>query len=323
MLYPYKFNPILKEMIWGGSKIPHKLNLLVGPNVKIGECFALSGLANDLSIVSNGELAGVSIVHLIETYKADLLGQKVYEQFGTNFPLLLKFIDANDDLSIQVHPNDELAKKKHKTFGKTEMWYVMEAEPDATLISGFSKPTSAEEFQSKYASEQLMKLMQKHHTSPGDAFFIPAGKVHSIGSGNLIAEIQQTSDITYRLFDFNRTDKFGMPRELHHELAMEAMNYSDNKSGKVSYSVAPNSTENLVQCSYFTTNVLHVHGQLTTDYSQLDSFVVLMNVGGKCTVEVDDLTISLNEMEAVLVPTVINNLNLKSTRGAKLLEVYV
>ena len=322
MLYPLKFNPILKEMIWGGQKIPQTLNVEVADDVKIGENFAVSGLKNDLSVVSNGDLAGKNMLELMETYKGELLGEKVYQQFGTNFPLLIKYIDANDDLSIQVHPDDELAKVKHDSFGKTEMWYVVDAEKGAGLISGFSKKTTAEEFETYHSSGKLMELMAKHPTAEGDTFFIPAGKVHSIGSGNLIAEIQQTSDITYRIYDFDRRDKFGNPRELHHELAMDAMDFTDDASGKVDYKVQNNESVNIASCQYFTTNMLEVKGGVTKDYTQLDSFVILMNVGGKCSIETEGHVIELKEMEAVLVPAAINELDLKAD-AAKLLEVYI
>lgn len=323
MLYPLKFNPILKEMIWGGKKIPQKLNVNVDEDVKIGENFAVSGLKNDQSVVSNGPLAGKNMTELIEAYKEELLGAKVYQQFGTNFPLLIKYIDANDDLSIQVHPNDEQAKIKHNSFGKTEMWYVVDTEANADLVSGFSKKTTAEEFEQYHSSGMLMELMQKHPTAAGDTFFIPAGKVHSIGAGNLIAEIQQTSDITYRIYDFDRRDKFGNPRELHHELAMDAMNFTDNESGKVEYTAKDNESVNLATCQYFTTNKLDVNGSVSKDYSQLDSFVILMNVGGKCTIKSADTTIELNEMEATLVPAAIDTLELSAEGTAKLLEVYI
>ncbi len=322
MLYPLKFNPILKEMIWGGKKIPQKLNIDVAEDIKIGENFAVSGLKNDLSVVSNGALAGKNIAELIEAYKGDLLGEQVYKQFGMNFPLLIKYIDANDDLSIQVHPDDVLAKEKHNSFGKTEMWYVIDTEKDAGLISGFSKKTDAKEFEAFHSSKRLMELMQKHTTSEGDVFFIPAGKVHSIGRGNLIAEIQQTSDITYRIYDFDRTDKFGNSRELHHELAMDAMNFSDNEAGKVAYDVVDNESVNVARCKYFTTNMVSVKGTLTKDYSQLDSFVILMNVSGNCTIEAAGVTIELNEMEATLIPASVNSI-VVNAQLAKLLEVYV
>ncbi len=321
MLYPLKFTPILKEMIWGGSKIPETLKVEVDSDAKIGENYALSGLENDLSIVSNGDLKGKNLVELINQFKDQLLGKKIYDQFGSKFPLLLKYIDANDDLSIQVHPDDELAKIKHNSFGKTEMWYVIEAEENAGLISGFSKKTSAEEFDELHKNKEIMSLMQKHATQKGDSFFIPAGKVHSIGKGNLIAEIQQTSDITYRIYDFDRVDKFGNPRELHHELAMDAMNFSDDDSGKVNYAPAQNQSVNIAECQYFTTNFITVDGETSKKYESLDSFVILMNVSGECNIKYGDYSTSLNMMETALIPACIDEISI--TGNAELLEVYI
>ncbi len=321
MLYPLKFTPILKEMIWGGSKIPETLKMSIDSETKIGENYALSGLEKDLSVVSNGDLKGKNLVELIDQYKDQLIGEKIYSLFGSKFPLLLKYIDANDDLSIQVHPNDELAKVKHNSFGKTEMWYVISAEENAGLISGFSKKTSAEEFEELHKNKQIMSLMQKHDTNKGDAFFIPAGKVHSIGKGNLIAEIQQTSDITYRIYDFDRVDKFGNPRELHHELAMDSMNFSDDDSGKVDYSPITNQSVNVAECQYFTTNFIDVNGEISKNYTSIDSFVILMNVSGECTIKSGDFTTSLNMMETALIPACLNEISI--TGNAELLEVYI
>lgn len=323
MLYPLKFNPILKEMIWGGQKIPTTLNLDVAEDVKIGENFVVSGLPNDLSVVANGELAGKNMKELIHAHKGDLLGEQVYNQFADKFPLLIKFIDANDDLSIQVHPNDDQAKIKHNTFGKTEMWYVMDQEPEATLISGFSKVTSQAEFAQKHNAGEIMDLMQKYETKRGDLFFIPAGKVHSIGSGNLIAEIQQTSDITYRIYDFDRKDKFGNSRELHHELALEAMNYADNESGKVEYAITENSSVNVVDCQYFRTNVLSCSGKLTTNYSDLNSFVIYVAVEGTGTISANGESVTISEQEAVLIPAALESVQVESADGLKILEVYI
>ena len=310
-------------MIWGGQSIPNTLKLSVSPEAKIGEDFTVSGLKTDVSVVANGALKGQSLIELIQQYKGELLGEKVYRKFGEKFPLLIKFIDANDDLSIQVHPNDDLAKKKHNAFGKTEMWYVMDREEGAKLISGFSKKTSAEEFEEYHQSKNLMSLMQEVETQKGDSFFIPAGKVHSIGKGNLIAEIQQTSDLTYRIFDFDRTDKFGNPRELHHELAKDAMNYADTDTGKVEYEVIKNKSVNLVECTYFTTNFLLVESEVERDYTHLDSFVILINTHGSCELFTGDFQIELKEMESLLVPASVDRIRMKSTTTASLLEVWI
>ncbi|MCW3806142.1 type I phosphomannose isomerase catalytic subunit [Plebeiibacterium marinum] len=323
MLHPLKFNPILKEMLWGGKKIPARLKIDVAKDATVGENFAVSGLESDVSVVSEGPLKGKNLKELIEDYKGDLIGKKVYDAFGSKFPLLIKYIDANDDLSIQVHPNDEQAKIKHNAFGKTEMWYVVEAEENASLISGFSKKTTAEEFDEMHKNGKIMELMKKHPTHEGDTFFIPAGKVHSIGSGNLIAEIQQTSDITYRIYDFDRKDKFGNSRELHHELAMDSMNFSDDDSGKVNYDLTNNTSIKLASCKYFTTNIIEATQPCDKDYTNCDSFVILMNTGGACEISTSDYTTSLNDMEAVLIPASINKVSITPKSSVKLLEVYI
>jgi len=323
MLYPLKFYPILKEMIWGGKRIPQSLNIKTEQDIKIGENFIVSGLPNDLSIVSNGELKGKNLVELIDEFKGELIGTRIYDQFGNKFPLLIKIIDANDDLSIQVHPNDEQAKIKHGSFGKTEMWYVMDAEENASLISGFSKKTDAKEFEEMHKEKRIMELMQRHKTHSGDTFFIPAGKIHSIGKGNLIAEIQQTSDITYRIYDFDRKDKFGNPRELHHELALEAMNFSDNESGKITYQNKFNESVNIADCQYFTTNIINLDNKLTKDYSLIESFIILINVSGECTIVYNDISLNIYEQEAVLIPACIDKVILSSEKGSRLLETFI
>lgn len=322
-MYPLKFQPILKEMIWGGQKIPMVLGKESNENVAIGECFAVSGLLSDLSVVSNGALKGENLVELINEYQGVLLGSRIYAEFGNKFPLLIKFIDAKDDLSIQVHPDDQLAKSQHNSFGKTEMWYVIETELNSKLISGFSKKTSQSEFEDYHSSKRLMELMQTCSTAPGDSYFIPAGKVHSIGKGNVIAEIQQTSDITYRIYDFDRRDKLGNARELHHDLALKAMDYQDDESGKVNYERKLNESVNLASCKYFTTNLLELNTKVMKDYSELDSFVILMNVGGECTVNYKDQSLTLGTMESALIPACINQIEIDTNSNAKLLEVYI
>lgn len=236
-LYPLKFEPILKDKIWGGEKLKKVLDKPTDSK-ECGESWELSGVAGDVSIVSEGELKGKSLTELIGTYTGDLLGKKVYSRFGNNFPLLIKFIDANQDLSIQVHPNDAMAKERHNSFGKTEMWYVVDAEPGATLISGFNKPTSKEEYLEYFNSGKLTDLLNKENVENDDVFYLPAGRVHTIGKGLLIAEIQQTSDITYRIYDFDRTDAQGNKRELHVEQALGAIDFGFYKEYKTAYDKA-------------------------------------------------------------------------------------
>lgn len=323
MLYPLKFKPILKEMIWGGKIIPQKLNIEVQEDAKVGEFFAVSGLPKDVSVIANGSFAGKTLIELIDEFKGEILGDSVYEEFDNKFPLLIKFIDANDDLSVQVHPNDEQARMQHNAFGKTEMWYVVDNQKGASLISGFTKKTNADEYQQMFNKGKLMELMQEVGTNKGDCFFIPAGRVHSIGRGNVIAEIQQTSDITYRIYDFDRKDKEGNPRELHKELALKAMNYDDDQSGKVDYQAEVNRSSELATCKYFTTNLLKVSGNYKADYNNIESFVILICTEGRCSISVNGELLELHEFEASLIPACINEVKIESPSGANLLEVYI
>jgi len=224
-LYPLMFEPVLKPTLWGGRKLGTALGKPLPPNELIGESWEVSGVKDNISVVANGPLQGRLLTDLMDTYKSDLLGAGVYERYPDEFPLLIKFIDANQDLSIQVHPDDELARQRHNSFGKTEMWYVIDAEPGATLISGFNRPTSRAEYLEYFHNGRLMELLNRESVAPGDVFFLPAGRVHTIGKGLLIAEIQQTSNITYRIYDFDRVDKDGNKRQLHTEEALDAIDY--------------------------------------------------------------------------------------------------
>src|SRR5882757_2449180 len=247
-LYPLKFKTIYKDKIWGGQKIKTYLHKDFGSLPNCGETWEISGVKSDVSVVADGELAGESLADLLEKYQSELVGQKVYAHFGNIFPLLVKFIDANEDLSIQVHPNDELAKKRHNSFGKTEMWYVIEADPGSTLIAGFNKELTQQEYLDKFNSGHLMDILNKEDVKAGDVFFLPAGRVHTIGKGLLIAEIQQTSDITYRIYDFDRVDAQGNKRELHTEEALAALDYKVHPDYKTIYPHQVNGAVNVVTC---------------------------------------------------------------------------
>lgn len=319
LLYPLKFQPIYKEMLWGGQA----LKPTGSPLDNVGEIYALSGLSSDVSIVENGPLKGQSLVELIEKFKGDFIGTHIFEKFHTNFPLLFKFIDAAKDLSVQVHPNDEVAMKKHNSFGKTEMWYVVDRAEGSTLISGLSRETSAEELNKLKAEGELVSVMNRVKTQPGDVFFIPAGRVHTIGNGNVIAEIQQTSNITYRLYDFDRKDKHGNMRELHWEDSLDAMIMDDDNSGLVDYKAKLNCSTNVVDCNYFTTNVLEVEGVVEKNYSTIDSFVVLMGVNGSITITSEAGDITLNQYETLMIPASFNNITISSEGKSKCIEVYV
>src|ERR1700739_2128238 len=255
-LYPLKFKTIFKDKIWGGQKIRTYLHKDFGSLPNCGETWEISGVKSDVSIVANGELEGKSLADLLEKYQGELVGNEVYKHFGNTFPLLVKFIDANDDLSIQVHPNDELAKKRHNSFGKTEMWYVIEADPGSTLISGFNQPMDEQKYLEKFNSGHLMDILNREDVKAGDVYFLPAGRVHTIGKGLLIAEIQQTSDITYSIYDFDRVDDKGTKLELHTQEAIDAIDYNFYPDYKTKYQPKKNETVKLVKCPYFTTNLL-------------------------------------------------------------------
>ncbi|HUH46983.1 MAG TPA: type I phosphomannose isomerase catalytic subunit [Arenibacter sp.] len=318
-LYPLKFHPILKERLWGGTKLKEVLGKPIDSDIT-GESWELSGVAGDVSKVANGELEGVSLQDLILKYPGDILGKSVIARFGTDFPILIKFIDAKQDLSIQLHPNDELAKKRHNSFGKTEMWYVMDADPHAELVVGFNKQVTKEEYIKSIGDNSLLSLLNYEKVKEGDTFFINTGKIHAIGAGVLLAEIQQTSDITYRVFDFNRKDRDGNFRELHTELALDAIDYEKKDDFKISYSHDRDSINPMVSCSYFTTNFLNLSKSMELDIKQRNSFTIYMCVAGSATIKNDFGEAALQKGETVLIPAQSKYLKI-STMNAKLLEV--
>jgi mannose-6-phosphate isomerase len=322
-LYPLKFTPILKDKIWGGSKLKTVLNKDFSPLPNAGESWEISGVEGDISVVSNGFLAGNDLEELIEIYMGDLVGDQVYENFGVEFPLLIKFIDANDVLSIQVHPDDELSKERHNAYGKTEMWYVIEADKGSELIVGFNQNISKEEYLAKLEEGKLEEILNNAPVKEGSCFFIPAGRVHAIGKGILLAEIQQTSDVTYRMYDFNRTDDAGNPRELHTELAVDAIDYSYEKKYETTYQTEINKTSELVRCPYFTTNILEFDQSVEKDYVELDSFVIYMCLEGDMDITYGEDSLTIAKGESVLIPAIINNLTLTPKTKTKILEVYI
>ncbi|GAB3929790.1 type I phosphomannose isomerase catalytic subunit [Mucilaginibacter myungsuensis] len=322
-LYPLQFKTIYKDKIWGGQKIRTYLGKDFGDLPNCGETWEISGVKSDVSVVENGSLAGQSLADLLEQYKDQLVGKHVYDHFGNIFPLLVKFIDANDDLSIQVHPDDELAKKRHNSFGKTEMWYVIEADPGSTLIAGFSEKVDEQIYVDKLNSGHIMDILNKEDVAAGDVFFLPAGRVHTIGKGLLIAEIQQTSDITYRIYDFDRVDDKGQKRELHTELALAANDYNVYPEYKTKYTPVKNEDVHLVTCPYFTTNVLDFTEGVTKDYSNLDSFVIYVCLEGALTVKYDGGEIAVKMGECALIPNSIDKVELTTEGGFKILESYI
>ena len=319
-LYPLKFKPILKDKIWGGQKLSNFLNKSTDSGMA-GESWELSDVEGDTSLVANGNLSGTSLKTLMEQYKADLVGEKVYTQFGSKFPLLIKYIDAKKDLSVQLHPNDALAKERHQSFGKTEMWYVMQADEGSNLIIDFNQPMTAALYKKHLNSKTLTSILNFETVTTGDTFFIEVGRVHAIGAGVLLAEIQQTSDITYRVYDWDRTDAEGNMRELHNDLAMDAIDFDMPDDFKVSYDATKNTSEQLVSCPYFTTNVLDVEGSISKQNIQ-DSFMIYMAVDGDAVFEVDGKATKLSFGETILIPASIKDFKITAP-NARLLEVYI
>lgn len=321
MLYPLKFKPILKERLWGGTKLNNVLGKPIESEIT-GESWELSGVDGDISVVSHGPLEGLSLQELIEKEGKNLLGESVVERFGLDFPILIKFIDAQKDLSIQLHPHDDLAKKRHNSFGKTEMWYIMDADPGSKLIVGFNKTVEKEEYVKSLEEDTLLDLMNYEEVKEGDTFFINTGKIHAIGAGVLLAEIQQTSDITYRVFDFNRKDKNGNLRELHTDLALDAIDYEKKDDFKVSYAKQPNAHNSMVESPYFKTNFLDLDDSMTIDLSTRDSFSIYMCVGGEGNVSNDAGSTPFKKGETILVPALSNSVTIE-TQKARLLEVSI
>lgn len=320
-LYPLKFKPILKERLWGGSKLKETFGKPSKSEIT-GESWEISTVKGDISIVANGDLVNTSLQDLIERNPEELLGKSVVERFGKEFPILIKFIDAKQDLSIQLHPNDELAKERHDSFGKTEMWYIMDADPGAQLIVGFKNDVSKEQYAKSLENDTLLDLLNYEKVKEGNTFFINTGKIHAIGAGVLLAEIQQTSDVTYRIFDFNRKDKDGNLRELHTELALDAIDYKKKDDFKIAYSKEKNKINAMVDCPYFKTDFLDLDKDHHMNTEHIDSFIIFMCVDGEAIIENESGTVMVQKGETTLVPAITKNINIK-TNGVKLLEVTI
>lgn len=323
-LYPIKFKTIYFDKIWGGNRLNTILNKNYGQLPNCGESWEISGVEGNISVVDNGFLTGNNLQELIEIYMGDLVGDKVFEQFGEEFPLLIKFIDAQQDLSIQVHPNDKLSKERHNAYGKTEMWYVVDAEDGALINSGFNQEVSKEKYLEHTKNGTLTELLHYDKTEEGDVFFIPAGRVHAIGKGAMVAEIQQTSDITYRIFDYNRKDDKGNERELHTDLAIDAIDFSYKDEYKTKYEVEQNKSSEIVSCDYFTTNILSFDSTIDKNYNQLDSFIIYINLDGQFEIEFNGETVKVNKGETILIPASLESFQLNPlTKNVKTLEVYI
>ena len=323
-MYPLKFNPILKSMIWGGEKLSQYKGVDTFQK-NIGESWELSGVPGNESVVSNGEFAGRTITELIKEYGAELLGRHVYETYGENFPLLIKFIDARDDLSIQVHPDDAMAQAVHgQPFGKTEMWYVVSADKDAHLMSGLSAEITPEEYVSRVENNTITDVLCDYKVQSGDVFFLPAGRIHSIGKGCFIAEIQQTSDLTYRIYDFGRLGLDEKPRQLHTELAKDAIDYSVSEDYRTAYTPIPNVDTPLVECEYFKTHLLDLTEPLSVDMKSKDSFMIVICLRGKGELlDSNGNFVALRQGETVLVSASVVDVLFVPANSLELLTCWV
>jgi mannose-6-phosphate isomerase len=316
--YPLVFEPILQDRIWGGTKLKTDLGKNI-PTQTTGESWELSAVEGNVSVVKNGTLSGTPLTDLLDQSPDDILGTAVHKRFGKQFPLLFKFLDAREDLSIQVHPNDELAKKRHNSFGKTEMWYVMQADEGSRIIVGFNHKSSADEYLEKLESKQLIDILNQEPAKKGDVYFLETGTIHAIGAGIVIAEIQQTSDITYRIYDWDRLDANGNGRQLHVQEALDAMNYNTTDTKK-EYSKEENTSNAMVDCPYFTTNFLPLNGTIEVAKNG-DSFTVYICTEGEYSVEMAGETYGFKKGDTVLIPAAIRAF--KVTGNATLLEIYI
>jgi mannose-6-phosphate isomerase len=322
MLYPLKFRPILKPTIWGGERLISKDEEKTDGNTKIGESWEISAVQDHISVVAEGPLAGNSLEELIEVYMGDLVGDKIYETFGLEFPLLIKYIDANSDLSIQVHPDDATAKERHHAYGKNEMWYIVDNKPESRIILGFKRNTDKQEFLSMLQDGNLNEILNYEQVVKGDCFFVPAGTIHSICKGCFIAEIQQTSDITYRVYDYNRLDANGAPRELHTELAADIINYQRQDGLRLDTRVHKNHHNEIISNPYFTVRKLLIDTEIDRDYFSFDSFVIYMCIDGEFSLIYDtDKTVTVHQGDTILLPAIFKQVSLRPKKLSTILEI--
>lgn len=324
MLTPFKFNTQYFEKIWGGQKLRTLMGKDFGALANCGESWEVSGIAGKESVVASGfPLEGNTLPELVEVYMGDLVGEKVYDKFGNDFPLLVKFIDAQDDLSVQVHPDDALAQRRYGTRGKTEMWYVLQADAGSGLYVGFKKGVKKEDYQRALASGEVAQLLEFYPVTSGDLFFIPAGTVHAIGKGVLLAEVQQSSDCTYRVFDWNRTDANGKSRELHVEEALEAFHFDDDIEHRIRYISAPNHSVPVIRCDKFNVNLLRFTQPLEKVYAGIDSFVIYVCAEGRVVLVDEGKEYLLSRGEVMLVPALTTDMKLIPLEESVLMECYM
>lgn len=316
------FEDIFKTTIWGGDRIPALKNVSADlPNV--GESWEISGVAGSESVVAEGKDKGLTLRELVRKYGASLMGEANFEKFGEDFPLLIKFIDARQDLSVQVHPDDALAQKRGFRFGKTEMWYVVDAAPGARLANGFRHEVDPGEYAGLVETGKIEDELRFCPISRGDVFFIPAGRVHAIGKGAFVAEIQQTSDTTYRLYDYHRKDANGRERELHTAQAFDAINFRDTDGKAVDYKAEENGAVNVADSPFFTTNVIKADAAIVRDYGSLDSFVILIATSGEADIRCGGESIALRAGHSVLLPASAGSYEIEPVGGFTALETYI
>ena len=316
--YPLQFEPILKERIWGGEKLKTVLHKPITSTIT-GESWELSTVSGDVSIVANGAWKGKSLTEIIDDSPEEMVGTEVYARFGKQFPLLFKYLDAREDLSIQVHPNDELAKKRHNSFGKTEMWYIMQADDEAEIIVGFKEDSNADDYLENLKNKTLLSILDAVKVKSGDVFFLETGTVHAIGAGIVIAEIQQTSDVTYRIYDFDRVDANGNKRELHVDLALDAINYNTVET-KREYTKNANVSNGIVDCRYFTTNFIPLDGEISVSKSG-KTFTVYMCTEGTFELASDNIKMHYKKGDTILIPAAMKTFILRGK--ASILEIYI
>lgn len=319
-LYPLKFKPLTQYRIWGGNKlnqaVPAELQM-----ENLGEIWSLSGVPGNVSEVENGALKGQNLNELIKDYREKLVGKKVWEKFGEDFPLLIKFIDAAQPLSVQVHPNDEIAQKLHNSFGKSEMWYIMDAEKDSELIIGFKDGITKEDYENHLKKESLEDILGKIPVEKGDAVHIPAGRVHAIGAGIVLAEIQQTSDVTYRIYDYNRIDKDGKKRELHTDLALQAIDFNPIEEIKTKYDLTENQLNTLIGTPYFKTKIFTGKDEISIEINE--EMRIYICTEGSFKFQTQNGGTQLEKYQSLLMPAEIDSYKIIPEENSTLIEVRV
>lgn len=323
MLYPLKFEPIYKDKVWGGNRLKTLFNKDFSPLPNCGESWELSGEKENLSVVENGFLAGNNISELIEIYMGELVGERVFEKYGTEFPLLIKLLDTDSYLSIQVHPDDDYAMKNHQSRGKTEMWIVLDAQPGAEIITGFNQEVTKEQYTEYLNTGRLKEILNIEIAAPGDVYYIPAGRIHAIGAGITLLEIQQSSDVTYRVYDWDRKDENGNYRDLHTEQALEVLDFKKYDSYKTPYTQVENQVSELVKKQHFTTRMMEFTKEREIDYAFLDSFVIYSCIEGNCMINYPGGVEVMQAGNVVLIPAELKNITLTPQGKCKVVETYI